>query len=75
MIETTLNATLLLLNDPMPPRQRRIPVRKLKQTKRQELYQKLLREQWAKLEAMEFTDPDRCYGAYKTVITQAAEEA
>ena len=75
LIEINMNASLLLMVEPPKLRQTRIPVRKLKQTKRQELYQKLLQEHWKKLEGIEFNDPERCYCAYRSAIIQAAETA
>ena len=75
LLEITMNAPLLLLPEHPRQRQRRIPVRKLKNEKRLELYNKLLGDQWETLKEVEFNDPERCYNAYKACIIQAAEAA
>ena len=59
LIEITMNASLLLLTEQPQLRPRRIAVKKLKQNKRRELYQELLKEQWNKLKDVTFNDPDR----------------
>ena len=59
LLEITTNAQLLLLPEHPRQRQRRIPVRKLKNEKRRELYNKLLEDQWETLKDVEFNDPER----------------
>ena len=74
LIEITANAQLLNLTT-QPRKERRIPVRLLKQEKRRELYQKLLKEEWSKIEDTQFDDLCKQYIAYKTIITSAAKQA
>ena len=63
LIEITANSTLLNMTL-LPKRKKKIPVWRLKHENRRNLYQKLLKEQWTKLEDVEFDDPSRCYKAY-----------
>jgi len=59
LIEITANAQLLLLTQHPRTRQRRIPVKRLKNDERRQLDQTLLDNEWKTLQDVEFNDPER----------------